>query len=172
MSRCIADALPIVGERLACPFATADCKPISKDRGIHRPGAGCTETLERNMFLVQESVEYTPGKGPMRSASLKRQVDRPDLVGECRVVIGSSRRVGSTRRVPVRSSFHSRILDPTSRRYASLRRVINRSATRTAPRAEFTARRHLSPTAQGHVDPRSGRRPLSRPGQRTRWRFG
>ena len=102
----IADALPIVGKRFACPFATADSKPIGKDRRIHRSGAGRTEPLEGEVFLVQESVEYTPGKRTVRSAPLEGQIDGPDQVGGCRFVTSSPRCLRRFRRLSLRSSFH------------------------------------------------------------------
>src|SRR5467141_1703690 len=106
----IADAFPIAGERFACPFATVDRKPIGKDRRIHCSGAGRTEPLEGKVFLVQESVEHTPGKGTMSSASLEGQVDGPDLAG--RFVTGSPSCLRPLRRVSPRSNFHSRIPPP------------------------------------------------------------
>src|SRR5271169_1840021 len=42
----------------------------------------------------------------MRSAPLEGEIDSPDLVGECRFVTGSPRRLRRFRRVPLRSSIH------------------------------------------------------------------
>ena len=111
----VADALPEVGERFACPFAAVDGKSIGKDRRVHRSGAGGTEALEGEVFLVQQPVEDTPGKGTMRSAPLEGQIDRPDPSGACGAA--SPRRVRPFCRVPVRGNFHCR--SPT--RFACMR---------------------------------------------------
>src|SRR5262249_14518518 len=78
---CLTDTLPIVGERLARAITTANRQPVCKGRGIHRAGAGRTQSLEGQSLFIQQPIEHTPSEGAMRSTSLKRKVDLPDMVG-------------------------------------------------------------------------------------------
>ena len=55
---------------------------IDKHRGIHRPRRRAGNAIDSKPWLLEQAIEYTPGKCPMRPSSLQRKVDKDGIVSD------------------------------------------------------------------------------------------
>ena len=67
---------PEIRQRFAGAVASAAHQPLRQADGVHRPGAGAADTLEAELAVFEQRVEYAPGEGAVRAAALQGKIDR------------------------------------------------------------------------------------------------
>jgi hypothetical protein len=63
-------------ESFARPITPTGQQPMRKERAVHGPSRGTGYGLQNDPLLFEEAIQNTPRECPVRSATLKRQIDQ------------------------------------------------------------------------------------------------